>query len=124
MTSPPPVTLQDAYNVILDRLEKADIRWHIDLQSLAIPGVLVPVPALSYRFGGGSVEARFTIIAVVNNTGRRPAVEALSDLVSLVQSALAGMVTELRPIELTTTDQSALLLGAELPLTLSLKPTV
>jgi hypothetical protein len=114
------VTLLDAYSVILDRLEAADIRWHIDLQSLVLPGVLVPVPTLTYRFGRNSVDASFTVIAAVNNTGRRPAVEALSELVTAVQAALAGMVTELRPIELTTVDQSALLLAAELPVSVSL----
>jgi hypothetical protein len=118
-------TLAEVMAAISTRLAKADVRWHIDLQSLAIPGVLIPVPTLSYRFGRDSVDATFVLVAVVNNTGRRPAVEALSDLVSQVLDALAGMVTELRPVELTTADQTALLLAAELPLALSLTaPTV
>lgn len=105
---------------ISTRLDDADVRWHIDLQSLVLPGVLIPVPTLAYRFGRNSVDATFTLVAVVNNTGRRPAIEALSELVSLVQSALAGLVSELRPIELTTADQTALLLAAELPISLTL----
>lgn len=121
MTGPVPVTLLDVMSVVIDKLEAAGIRWNIDLQQLAVPGVLVPVPELTFRFSRASLDARFTIVAVVNNTGRRAAVEALSELVGQVQSALAGMVTELRPVDVTTADTSGVLLGAELPITLTLK---
>jgi hypothetical protein len=123
VTAPQAITLADVYRAVLDPLDAAEIRWNLDLQQLVVPGVLVPVPALAYRFSARSVDVSFTLVAVVNNTGRRQAVEGLSELVAHVQSALAGAPSELRPIELLTTDNSASLLGAELPVSYSLRLT-
>jgi hypothetical protein len=123
VTEPQAISLADVYAPVVDALEAAEIRWNLDLQQLAIPGVLIPVPTLTYRFAARSVDVAFTLVAVVNNTGRRQAIEGLSELVAQVQSALAGAVTELRPIELLTTDNSAALLGAELPVALTLRLT-
>jgi hypothetical protein len=118
-----PLGLLDAYGYVLDKLEAAGIRWNIDLQNMIVPGVLVPVPELTFRYSRSTLDARFTVVAVVNNTNRRAAVEELSELVTLVQSALDGAITELRPVEVTTTDSTGSLLAAELPITVSLKGT-
>lgn len=122
MTSPAPITLEDVYRAVgakFDALEPA-IRWGTDLQRLALPAVLVPVPTMAYRYSRSAVDASFAFVAIVQNTDRDTAIRLLSDLVESVQTAIGGAVTDVRQVDVTTADGSANLLAAELLVTLTL----
>jgi hypothetical protein len=114
-------TLLDAMSTVTEPLEEAGIRWTTDFQKLNAPCVYLPIPVLSFRFGKDAVDVSFSPVAVVQNTGNRAAIESLSDLIVRVQEALGFSPTTARPVDVTTADQTGVLLGAELPFTLSIR---
>jgi hypothetical protein len=115
-----PITLADVMAAFTGRLDDAGVRWTVDAQKLDPPCVLVPIPTMTFRFNRASVDAGFAVVAVAQVTDRDTAIAALSDLIEQVQSATGGAITDASPADVTTADQSASLLSAELRLSLSL----
>lgn len=110
------IHLKAAVDDLVARLASAGIPATADLRNLNPPAVYVPAPEIAWRYGKGA-DLTYRIVAAVPNTGRDTAIADLSRLIDRVQAALAGAITEGRPVDLTALDAGAPLPGYELTLT-------
>lgn len=109
--------LAQAAQAIVDRLTDAGVRASVDERDLNPPAVFVGPPVLSWRFGKGSTDATWTLVAVVPNTGRNIALTNLGALVTSTAAALGLAIVTARPMDLSVPDQAAPLPGYALEFT-------
>lgn len=109
--------LDEAAQVIVDRLKSQGIRATTDERDINPPCVYVRPPGLAFRFGKGW-DAQWAVVAVVPDNGH--ALAALGPLVDEVQSAL-GIVTA-RPVSLQVPGGAAPFPGYEMLFTERIKP--
>lgn len=96
----------------------------LDIRDLNLPGVLVPPPDLSYRFGKASADATWRIVAATGNVGRDQALASLGALLSQVQDALGHLGVSARPVDLQAGDQGGPMPAYELTFTTRIQETL
>lgn len=96
----------DAIDDLTDRLIRSGIRVATDARDLNPPAVLVTPPTVTNRFKAGTWAAEWQLLLVVPNSGTRPALGQLSELLALVVTALDGEPVTATPYALTVDGES------------------
>lgn len=89
--------LNEAMSALVAQLEAAGIRATVDPRDVNPPAVLVEPPTMEYRFATRAVDYAWTLTAIVPNSGTRPALDELAELVEDVRVALMAGVRA-RPV--------------------------
>jgi hypothetical protein len=98
------VDIAGAQRSVVDRLAAAGVRGTADERDVNPPCVFVPVPALSFRFGGRCWDGTYALVCVVPDAGRPASVQALGDLIGQVQTALGGGCVDGAPVSFAGVD--------------------
>lgn len=107
-------SIDGAMRMVLDALEPTGYRVAVDSRDLNPPGLLLNPPTLTYRFQSGSFDAVFTLVVTAANTERMAAYGELSEMIANISAALTGRVITARPVDVWSSDQTALIAAYEL----------
>jgi hypothetical protein len=99
-------TLNDALDLVIGTLQDAGIRAVRDARDLNPPAVLVNPPTVTFRFARGTFDAEWSVLAVAPNSGNRPALDVLSNLMERVAEALGGAPITGTPYQLQVDGES------------------
>jgi hypothetical protein len=107
--------LWDSVTPVIELLEAAGLRVTLDITQLNPPGCLLLPPELEFRFaGGGDYTATYGLVAVVGSNDRTKGFALLSEYLSAVLAALGDRVVTGRPVDVSSADASAALMGYQL----------
>lgn len=108
--------LAGATEALVARIAAAGIRATTDERDVNPPCVIVPAPAVVFRFGG-CWDGTWPLLVVVPDGGRIANLVALADLVDAVQVAVDGAIKSGRPVAVTGVEGAPPLPGYELTYT-------
>jgi hypothetical protein len=114
VTTPGRPRLSEAMAPLVAALEGRGVRVGLDIRELTPPFAYVPPPRLSWRFRQGDMNLDGRVLLVAANVGRFEAYEQLDELLLAAQAAFGDHCSSAEPIEMPSSDGSAVLLGYEL----------
>lgn len=104
----------EAMGPIMTALQSAGLRVYEDPKDVNPPCVYMAPPTLRFRFNRADYEVDQTLVLCSSNTSKRAQYQELSDLLMKVQDALGFQAVTVRPADIWTADQSAVLAAYEL----------
>lgn len=115
--------LAAAMEDIAGRIRAQGVRCVIDERDVNPPAVLLRAPELAWRFGGARrLDATWTAVVVVENTGRGPALNKLGEVIEAAAAGIRSPILTARPVDVTLPDSAAPVPGYELSFTTKLIP--
>lgn len=106
---------------IITALEDAGIRVCVSMREIDPPTVFFPVPELDFSFKEASFQAAYRLVLITPNTSRDLGIQALSELLTQVQTALGHRAQSARPVEVVLADNSAVVLAYEIAFSMKIR---